>query len=109
MPGMMIRQDPREMASWLAQGRRSGWGWAELSRRSGHPVWKLRWWHERLKRKPSPAGPLRSFVSVEITDSPRPVAAPLEVTTPAGFRLEVPRDFDPEHLRRLLKALEPSC
>jgi len=109
MRGMKTRQDPRKMAAWLARRERDGWGWAELSRRSGHPVWKLRWWHERLKRAPVPANPARPFVAVEITDSACTPTATIEITTPAGYRVQVPHDFDPEHLRRLLNALEAPC
>lgn len=109
MPGMMIRQDPREMAGWLAQGRRHGWGWAELSRHSGHPVWKLRWWHERLKRRPAAKDSARPFVAVEIIASPPAPAVFIEITTESGFRVSVPRDFDPDHLKRLLKALDTAC
>ena len=97
------------MARLLAQGRRNGWGWAELSRRSGHPVWKLRWWHERLKRRPAPKDSARPFVAVEITGTPHSPAAFIEVTTAAGFRVSIPRDFDPDHLQRLLKALDTAC
>ena len=107
----MTRQDPRKMAAWLARREGHGWGWAELSRRSGHPVWKLRWWQERLKRRPldPPAEPVRPFVAVEIRESERAPSAAIELTTPSGYRLEVPSDFDPEHLRRLLGVLERSC
>ena len=37
----MRRQDPQHMARWLAQREKQGWSWAELSRRCGHPTWKL--------------------------------------------------------------------
>ena len=104
MPGM-TRQDPQKMAGWLAKQERNGWSWAELSRRSGLPAWKLRWWHDRLKRNPAAQTPARSFVAVEIADSVQPTGASIEVTTPSGFRLEVPPDFDADHLRRLLQVL----
>lgn len=105
----MTRQDPQKMAGWLAKQERSGWSWAELSRRSGLPSWKLRWWHERLKRKPLPQTPARSFVAVEIADSAPPTFTSLEITTPSGYRLLVPPKFDAEHLRQVLAALEPPC
>ena len=105
----MIRQDPRKMAAWLVRREQHGWGWVELSRRSGHPVWKLRWWHERLKRKPVSPEPARPFVAVEIREPVRAVPTCIEITTPSGFRVQVPPDFDPEHLRRVLSALEPVC
>ena len=108
MPGM-TRQDPQKMAGWLAKQERNGWSWAELSRRSGLPAWKLRWWRERLKRNPPAQTPARSFVAVEIADSVRPMCASIELTTPSGLRLEVPPDFDADHLRRLLQVLVAAC
>ncbi len=62
----MTRQDPQKMAAWLSKRERNGWSWAELSRRSGLPSWKLRWWHERLKKNPLPRSPVHPFVAVEI-------------------------------------------
>mgnify|MGYP001159159719 FL=1 len=97
------------MAAWLARREQHGWSWVELSRRSGHPVWKLRWWRERLKRNPAPQMPARSFVAVEIADSVRTKCASIEITTPSGLRLAVPPDFDADHLRRLLQVLVAAC
>jgi hypothetical protein len=105
----MTRQDPQKMAGWLSKRERNGCSWAELSRRSGLPAWKLRWWHERLKRHPVPQTPARSFVAVEIADSVRPTCPSIEITTPSGFRMVVPADFDRDHLRRVLQALERAC
>ena len=104
MPGM-TRQDPQKMAGWLAKQERNGWSWAELSRRSGLPAWKLRWWHERLKRIPPAQSPVRAFVAIEIAEPARATASAIELTTPFGFRLAVPPDFDADHLRRVLEAL----
>ena len=98
------------MAAWLSKRERNGWSWAELSRRSGLPAWKLRWWHERLKRIPPPqTAAARSFVAVEIADAPGPTRASIEMTTPSGLRLLVPPEFDADHLRRLLEVLAASC
>ena len=97
------------MARWLARGERQGWSWVELSRRSGLPAWKLRWWRARLKQKPCPGKPAPSFVAVEIGEPARTPSAAIAILTPSGFRLEAPPDFDVEHLRRLLRVLEPGC
>ena len=51
----------------------------------------------------------RSFVAVEIADSVQPTGVSIEITTPSGFRLEIPPDFDADHLRRLLQALAAAC
>ena len=97
------------MAAWLTKRERDGWSWAELSRRSGLPAWKLRWWHERLKRNPSPQTVARSFVAVEIADTLGPTGASIELTTPSGIRLTVPAEFDADHLRRVLQVLAAAC
>jgi len=106
---MRPRQDPERMKELLASRRRRGWSWAELSRRSGLPVWKLRWWHGRFASRRPARRPSRTFVPVQVVDPPRRDSSPLEVITPSGMRILVPVDFNPEHLRRALKALEPGC
>ena len=97
------------MEALLARRERQGLSWADLSRRSGLPVWKLRWWSKRLSPKLPVRKPRRSFVAVQIIDSPRPDPPALEIVTPSGFRLRVPADFDPDHLRRLVATLEAGC
>ena len=94
------------MKRLLALRERQGWSWTELSRRSGLPVWKLHWWHRRLASHRSLRRPGRTFVSVQVVDSPRGDGPPLEVITPSGVRILVPADFQAEHLRRVLQALE---
>ena len=95
------------MARWLARREREALSWAQLAWRSGHPIWKLRYWQRRLRvgrsTKRTPA-----FVAVEVTPSVASLGATIEITTPSGYRLHVPRDFDVEHLRRLVDALK-SC
>jgi len=97
------------MARWLSRRERQGWSWAELSQRSGPPTWKLRWWHKRLERIPvAPGTRERGFVAIEVAE-PAPGAGTIEITTPSGYRLQVPRDFDADHLRRVVEALEHRC
>ena len=105
----MRRATPEQMAKWLAQRAQQGWDWRETSRRSGQPAWKLRWWQKRFARTRAAESPGRAFVAVELTDATSSPPATLEVTTPWGHRVSVPAGFDPEHLRRLLRALEASC
>ena len=97
------------MARWLARGQREGWSTAELARRSGQRAWKLRWWRKRFERTGEAEAPAGAFVAVELTDSAPDPATTLEVTTPSGYRVQVPAGFDPEHLRRVLQALATSC
>lgn len=97
------------MKSWLSRREREGWSWAELSRRSGLPVWTLRWWGRRLARRPasSRARSSESFVAVELVVPPS--AQSIEVVTRSGHRVSVPSGFDEEHLIRLLRVLDVGC
>jgi len=106
---MRRRQDPERMRRLLARRERHGWSWAELSRRSGMPVWKLRWWHRRLARKRPATRSRRAFVPVKVIESRAAGCSPLEVITPSGFRILVPGGFSAEDLRRVVEALEPAC
>ena len=84
----MTRSNPQQMARWLARRERHGWSWAELSERSGHPVWKLRYWQQRaVATSGSKPDRLGGFVAVDITEpvTTRPAnPLALEVTTPSG-------------------------
>jgi hypothetical protein len=106
----MRRADPQEMSRWLKRRKREGWTWAQLSGWSGHPIWKLRYWQRRLDRNSRPqASRTEAFVAVEVVTAPTSVGAPIEVSTPAGYRVQVPTEFDAEHLRRVLDCLERRC
>jgi hypothetical protein len=106
---MEPRQDPERMKRLLALRERRGWSFPELSRRSGLPVWKLHWWQRRLASHRPLRRPGRTFVPVQVVDLPRRDGPPLEVITPSGVRIRVPVDFQAEHLRRVLQALEAAC
>jgi len=97
------------MRSWLSRRERGGWSWAELSRRSGVPVWTLRWWQRRLRRAPGPAARTAAdtFVAVDIVTLTG--TTPIEVMTRSGCRVTVPRGFDEQHLARLLQVLDAGC
>jgi len=97
------------MAEWLARRERRGWSWAQLSRRSGVPVWTLRWWSRRKPKSSSGRRPAGAFVAVAVTEAGPPEPVAIEVVTPAGWRLRVAPGFDPEHLRQVLRALAPPC
>ena len=98
------------MARWLARRERQGWSWTELSERSGHPTWKLRWWQKRFERTGG-SGHARSgsFAAVEVTAAAPNPGGSIEITTPSGYRVQVGPDVDTEHLRRVMQALERGC
>ena len=98
------------MRRLLARRDRRGWSWSELSRQCGLPEWKLHWWRRRLaKRRRTRRSRRRAFVPVQVVDGARRDGPPLELATASGIRILVPAQFDADHLRRVLKALEPSC
>lgn len=109
----MTRSAPQQVARWLTRRERHGWSWAELSSRSGHPVWRLRYWQRRLAEsvvaKPGRSG---AFVAVDIRE-PEPAgttsSTAIEITTPSGYRVSVAPGFDAEHLRRVVQVLERGC
>ena len=106
---MQPRQDPERMKILLARRERRGWSWTELSRRCGLPVWKLQWWRRRLARERPARRSDRAFVPVQVVASSRVDSSPFEVITTSGVRILVPVNFNADHLRRLVKALEPGC
>lgn len=100
------------MRRLLARRERHGWGWGELSRRSGLPVWKLQWWRRRLASKRRARRTNRSkkaFLPVRVVEPPRAGGTPLEVVTSGGFRVLVGPHFDAGHLLRVIRALEAAC
>ena len=109
----MTRPEPQQMARWLARRDRHGWSWLELSARSGHPVWRLRYWQRRLSEAAEVApGRSGGFVTVDVT-GPEPASTSsttaLEITTSSGYRATVSPGFDAEHLHRVLRALSAAC
>ena len=109
----MTRSNPQQMARWLARRERHGWSWAELSERSGHPAWKLRYWQQRaVATSASKSDRSGGFVTVDTTGpvtTRSPAVVALEITTPSGYGVTVTHDFDAEHLRRVVQALERGC
>ena len=106
----MRRADPQEMSRWLKRRKRERWTWAQLSGWSGHPICKLRYWQRRLDRSSRPqVSHAAAFVAVEVVAVATSVGGPIEVSTPSGYRVQVPKEFDAEHLRRVLDCLERRC
>lgn len=109
----MTRSNPQQTARWLSRRTRHGWSWAELSERSGHPVWRLRYWQRRLAETAAErSGRSAGFVAVDVTEA-EPVSTTsttaLEITTPSGYRVTVPPGFDAAHLQRVLRTLTAAC
>lgn len=111
----MTRPALQQMARWLTRRERHDWSWAELSERSGHPVWRLRYWQRRLEGTHDPRPRPRrggAFVAVELAEPVSAGTSPggaIEITTPSGYRVTVAREFDAEHLRQVVQVLERGC
>ncbi len=106
---MESRQDPERMKKLLARRERHGWSFAELSRRSGLPAWKVRWWHRSLSEKRTVRPSKGGFAPVQVVDPPQESCRPLEVITVSGIRILVSGDFQAEHLKRVIQAVESVC
>jgi hypothetical protein len=104
---MEPKQDPERMRRLLVRRKRHGWSWVELSRRSGLPEWKLHWWRRRLAKAKRVRRSGRAFVPVQVVDAGQGDSPALELVTPLGVSIRVPVQFDADHLRRVLKALQP--
>lgn len=97
------------MKRWLARRERSGWSWSELSRRSGLPVWKLRWWQRQLAHRRRTTSRQRAFAPVSVVEAAVSQRPALELVTPSGLRVVVRAGFDEALLRRVLAAVAPRC
>lgn len=95
------------MARVLARRDRQGLSWSELSSATGIPRSTLRWWQRRLRQAEGLSEAGRRFLQVVVT--PEPVTPALMVVVGNGRRVIVPADFDTEHLRRVIAAVESEC
>jgi transcriptional regulator with XRE-family HTH domain len=108
---MRQHHDPERIESLLARRERRGMTWFQLAAESGVPATTLQWWQRRLRQPKERRRRKRaSFVPVAITESPPSLpAVALEVELRTGARIRVPAGFDPDHLRRVVEALESGC
>ena len=88
----------------FSEQQESGQSIAGFCRDRGLPVWQFYEWRKRLRVKTEP------FVAVEVVASEPAAAAmpsaPIEIRLRGGRSLLVGPDFEVNHLRRLLTALE---
>lgn len=98
-----------EIATWLALREREGLTYAELSERCGLAASTLSWWSWRFRREGSSHS--RGFTELEVVEddpSSRVVSESLRLRID-DVVVEVPRDFDAEHLGRVLDVLGARC
>lgn len=97
---------PEAWTRWrglFSEQQASGQSIAGFCRNRALPVWQFYEWRKRLRAKAEP------FVAVEVVTSEPAAAvpsAPIEIRLRSGYRLLVGPDFEVNHLRRLLTALE---
>lgn len=102
-----MKRNPEDLKRLFALRKRRNWTWKELARRSHVPLSTLLVWNRRL-RDPAGVGQVR-FSRVEVVDPTPPTIAALEVVLKNGTRIMVEPGFDPEHLRRVVMALDGVC
>src|SRR5688572_3455441 len=103
---MRVRRDRQQMEALFARRQRQGLTWSALSEESGIPLSTLHQWHRRV-REPDRGRRRRGFVAVAVTERvPAAGDATIEVVLRSGHRVRVAAGFDPEHLRRVIVALE---
>ena len=105
---MRVRRERKQMEALLSRRQRLGLTWSSLSEESGVPLSTLHQWHRRLAG--ADRGRRRArFVAVAVTESAAAGDATVEVVLRSGHRVRVAAGFDPEHLRRVIVALESGC
>ena len=99
----MVRRkvrDAEEAAVLLAEAQRSGRPRAEFARSNGIDARSLNMWRVCLARRRSPA----ELRLVELVAADPPASARIAVRC-GPFAVEVPADFDDQHLQRVLTAV----
>ena len=95
----------QRMRALLAERERGGLTFEELSRRSGVPAGTLGWWAAKLRRQRGSRSHVE-FVELKVSDvSPAPRTR-VEIVTRSERRILVDLDANPEHVARLVAALE---
>ena len=65
---------PGRLDAWLSRREREGWTWADLSRVSGIPVWKLRYRDRRRVDLRGSSVRRRQLLPVEVVEGAAPAA-----------------------------------
>jgi transposase-like protein len=102
---MRRQHTPKQIERILARRERRGLTWSALAEEAGVSVSTLLAWSRR-RAKVQDSG--STFVEVEVPRERGHETSAVEVVLPGGRRIVVAVGFDPEHLRRVVRALE-SC
>jgi hypothetical protein len=102
-----MKRNPEDLKKLFVLRSRNGWTWKELARNSRVPLSTLLVCHRRL-RNTAPEEKQPRFAEIEVVDREAP-ATGIEIVLKNGTRILVRPDFDPEHLRRVVAALDRAC
>jgi predicted transcriptional regulator len=102
---MKKRHRREDMERLLSERRAEGLTFRELSERSGIPIPTLSYWAVKLRREQASDEP--RLVPVEVIEDGG--SAPLAIEVSSGLRVLVGRDFDTDHLSRVLSVLTARC
>jgi hypothetical protein len=103
------RLTAQQAAELLREWKQSGETLAGYARKAGIRYQRLYWWKQRLGVDPRPASSTaEAFLPVRILEAPKQSEADpvVEILTPGGMRILVPRGFDEPALERLLRTLK---
>lgn len=95
----------QRMRALLAEREREGLTFEELSRRSGVPAGTLGWWSAKLRRQRASRSHVE-FIELKVSDVVPVPSAKVEIVTRSERRIVVDLDANPEHVARLVAALE---
>ena len=95
----------RRIRALLAERERDGLTFTELSRRSGVPAGTLGWWAGKLRRARDARSRVE-FVELKVADVVPVPRGKVEIVTRSERRVLVDLDADPDHVARLVAALE---
>jgi hypothetical protein len=96
-----------EMRRLIAEQEGSGISAVRFARERGMSVWTLNNWKRRLGAESVAVLARQRFVEVKVAQGVVREAV-LSVELATGLRVQVPRDFEEEHLRRVIAVLS-SC
>jgi transposase-like protein len=103
MPRQSTISRADQMRVLLARNTRGEATLRELASEAGVSISTLTNWRRRLRSESD--GPSPSFVEVTIASEPAP-ATPSLFLDRGEHRIEIPQGFCPDHLRRVMEALD---
>jgi hypothetical protein len=102
---MKKRHRRADMERLLSERRAEGLTFRDLSERTGIPVPTLSYWAVKLRRERTSDEP--RLVPVEVVEDGW--STPVAIEVRSGLRVLVGRDFEADHLSRVLSVLAARC